>query len=595
MEPEGKHRNSIMKQRILAVFGLVEIVLRCTLTMNDFLGLMMQLEGSDNGAGSLEAPSSDPESQSWSKSISGHFQQAQICMDTRDTSTQVNGVPLSTVTDLASSSYDAVIHVTYPQTASVRPVQALEDVIASALELDKTLEKTPSVLFSSRVSGGRVVVSPTGTFTPYDDVRLVYEAARAGMEKAINAGARRPILIVQSNPDFADADLVLLLGAFEQLYVPIEIREWFPEKRIKLESLGVYGEGLSRPLDALLRNAVALEQARAVTRDIGAGDPERMTAQLVATYVRQEFANSQVSVRVVDDIDTIRREYPLFAAVNRAAHVVERHRGNVIFLEYNPTSGTPEETVILVGKGITYDTGGADLKTGGSMIGMSRDKSGAAAVAGFIKACDTLRPQIKVIGVMCMARNSIGEESYVADELIVSRSGKTVRIGNTDAEGRMVMADLLYEMKERAANEVRPHIYTIATLTGHARLAAGNGYTIVMDNHVARASNHASAFQESGDSIADMVEVSRMRPEDFAVHRGRGEGDDIYQALNQPSAVTPRGHQGPAAFLMMVSDLHEGAVAYSHLDIAASGGSIPERATGSPVLALAKHYKLIQF
>ncbi|GBP76175.1 hypothetical protein EVAR_49972_1 [Eumeta japonica] len=79
MEPEGKHRNSIMKQRILALFGFVEIVLRCTLTMNDFQGLMMQLEGSDNGAGSLEAPSSDPESQSWSKSISGRFQQAQIC------------------------------------------------------------------------------------------------------------------------------------------------------------------------------------------------------------------------------------------------------------------------------------------------------------------------------------------------------------------------------------------------------------------------------------------------------------------------------------------------------------------------------------
>ncbi|GBP78440.1 hypothetical protein EVAR_52245_1 [Eumeta japonica] len=61
METEGKHRNSMMKQRILAVFGLVEIVLRCILTMNDFQGLMMQLEGSDDGAGSLEAPSSEPE------------------------------------------------------------------------------------------------------------------------------------------------------------------------------------------------------------------------------------------------------------------------------------------------------------------------------------------------------------------------------------------------------------------------------------------------------------------------------------------------------------------------------------------------------
>ncbi|GBP27689.1 hypothetical protein EVAR_12735_1 [Eumeta japonica] len=80
MEPEGKHRNSIIKQRILAVFGLVEIVLRCTLTMNDFQGLMMQLEGSDNGAGSLEAPSSDPESQSWSNPFRT-IQQVQIWLD----------------------------------------------------------------------------------------------------------------------------------------------------------------------------------------------------------------------------------------------------------------------------------------------------------------------------------------------------------------------------------------------------------------------------------------------------------------------------------------------------------------------------------
>ncbi|GBP86408.1 hypothetical protein EVAR_62841_1 [Eumeta japonica] len=64
-QPEGKHRNSIMKQCIMAVFGLVEIILRCTLTMNDFQGLVMQLEGSENEAGSLETPSSDPENHSW--------------------------------------------------------------------------------------------------------------------------------------------------------------------------------------------------------------------------------------------------------------------------------------------------------------------------------------------------------------------------------------------------------------------------------------------------------------------------------------------------------------------------------------------------
>ncbi|GBP78598.1 hypothetical protein EVAR_65026_1 [Eumeta japonica] len=69
MEPEGKYRKFIMKQRIPAVCGLVEIVLRCTLSINDFQGQMMEPKGSDNGAGSLEAPSSDTESQSWSKYI----------------------------------------------------------------------------------------------------------------------------------------------------------------------------------------------------------------------------------------------------------------------------------------------------------------------------------------------------------------------------------------------------------------------------------------------------------------------------------------------------------------------------------------------
>lgn len=97
-----------------------------------------------------------------------------------------------------------------------------------------------------------------------------------------------------------------------------------------------------------------------------------------------------------------------------------------------------------MGKGITYDTGGADIKAGGVMAGMSRDKCGAAAVAGFMRVVDLVRPNnLRVVGAMCLARNSIGSNCYVADEIIKARSGRMVRIGNTDAEGRMVMADVL--------------------------------------------------------------------------------------------------------------------------------------------------------
>jgi leucyl aminopeptidase len=185
------------------------------------------------------------------------------------------------------------------------------------------------------------------------------------------------------------------------------------------------------------------------------------------------------------------KNYPLFAAVDRAANgkfsyfftilnkiilafnfviktVVPRHRGRIIKLEYTPDDSKVDTTLFLVGKGITYDTGGADVKAGGHMAGMHRDKCGAAFVAGFFKTLSLLKPKgLKVYGTLCMARNSIGEDCYVADEIITARSGKRVRIGNTDAEGRMVMADLLCEAKEKALNEVNPHLFTIATLTGH--------------------------------------------------------------------------------------------------------------------------------
>lgn len=100
-------------------------------------------------------------------------------------------------------------------------------------------------------------------------------------------------------------------------------------------------------------------------------------------------------------------------------------------------------------QGVTYDTGGCDIKAGGAMAGMSRDKCGAAAVVGFLKACELLRPDVKVVASLGMVRNSVGEQAYVADELIRSRSGLAVRVGNTDAEGRMVMGDLLAEVRAR--------------------------------------------------------------------------------------------------------------------------------------------------
>ena len=108
-----------------------------------------------------------------------------------------------------------------------------------------------------------------------------------------------------------------------------------------------------------------------------------------------------------------------------------------------------DTTLFLVGKGITYDTGGSDVKAGGVMAGMHRDKCGAAAIVGFMRTLAFLRPAgLRVVAHLAFVRNGVGPEACVADEIITSRAGKRVRIGNTDAEGRMIMTDLLCLAKE---------------------------------------------------------------------------------------------------------------------------------------------------
>lgn len=246
-----------------------------------------------------------------------------------------------------------------------------------------------------------------------------------------------------------------------------------PDKKYKVKEIHVWCEN-EKLLPELIKKAEILELGRVVARDIGGGDPERMAAPKVEEYVRKLFEknDSDIQIEVISDEKVFEKEYPLFAAVNRAASgklkiqkkliqhiefilklfvhftVIERHRGRIIYLRYEPESEITR-TLCLVGKGITYDTGGADIKANGVMAGMSRDKCGAAAVAGFMQVVSLCKPRgIRIIGALCLARNSVGENCYVADEVITARSKARVRVGNTDAEGRMVMADVLCKVRK---------------------------------------------------------------------------------------------------------------------------------------------------
>jgi len=197
---------------------------------------------------------------------------------------------------------------------------------------------------------------------------------------------------------------------------------------------------------------------------------------------------------------------------------------------------------------------------------------------------------------MSMVRNSVGSNCYVADEIITSRAGVRIRVGNTDAEGRMAMVDVLARCKEMAIGQPDPHLFTIATLTGHAVLACGT-YSIAMENGPAKHAGVGVNLMKAGEAMADMFEMSTIRREDWDFNVDKsGEFVSILQCNNAPSSRTPRGHQMPGAFLQQVSGLDkhqlkdEAPLKYTHLDIAGAAGELPGPTTSAPVPALVKMF-----
>uniref|UniRef100_A0A8C7GLP3 Zgc:152830 n=1 Tax=Oncorhynchus kisutch TaxID=8019 RepID=A0A8C7GLP3_ONCKI len=484
------------------------------------------------------------------------------------------------------SSYDGIVLVTQSYDTLPKELQCLKAPLLDYSSVDCGLGDEVVVLKVPGLPGNRLVFASTGPVNrDYDDVRRFSDAAVNGIKRAMKAGMQRPLLVCPRHSSYDRSTLVAALGALHALYMPLEVREASVKpSQYKVCVLGLWVDQEAQGKE-LVDLASALESGRLACRDIGGSDPERMAAPRVAEYIQALFKDSPVQVDVVSDLKVLEKEYPCLAAVNRCANAVPRHQARVIKLQYCG-EGPVQHTLMLVGKGITYDTGGADIKAGGFMAGMHRDKCGAAAVAGFFQVLAKLKPKhLKVVGAMAMVRNSVGSDCYVADELVVSRAGRRVRVGNTDAEGRMVMVDLLCEMKEKAVCEVSPQLFTIATLTGHAIRAMGPNYSV-------RTGPYTHTV------LGDLFEVSSIRREDYDFHKGKSEYEEILQSNNLPSSATPRGHQTPAAFLIMASGLDKYGVdsgnplPYSHIDIAGSSGPFPGVPTGAPVLAMATNYIL---
>nr|MDA3908836.1 leucyl aminopeptidase [Sulfurimonas sp.] len=178
-----------------------------------------------------------------------------------------------------------------------------------------------------------------------------------------------------------------------------------------------------------------------------------------------------------------------FLAVNRASHIPPR----LIHVVYKPKSA--KEKFVYVGKGLTYDTGGLSLKPGEHMVTMKSDMGGSAAVLGILKGAAELELPYEVHAIVGATENAIGPDAYKPDDVLTAKNGKTIEIRNTDAEGRLVLADCLCYACEQKPD----FLIDMATLTGACVVALGEYSTGIMGHSSELKLSLAKAANKSGE------------------------------------------------------------------------------------------------
>ncbi len=220
-----------------------------------------------------------------------------------------------------------------------------------------------------------------------------------------------------------------------------------------------------------------------------------------------------------------------------------------IHIIYKPDN--PKKKIVFVGKGLTFDSGGLNIKPGDYMRTMKIDKSGACAVLGIMKAVAELKPNIEVHGLIGAAENMPGGSAYRPDDIIRAKNGKTIEIDNTDAEGRVTLADVL-----SYASELKPDlIIDMATLTGACMVALGE-FT-------------AGLFSNDDDLARSLEEASRKTGE--RIWRLPLDDERLRKKIksNVADVVNSGGRYGGAitAAMFLQEFVGEG-IKWAHLDIA---------------------------
>ncbi len=439
----------------------------------------------------------------------------------------------------------------------------LTQSVNDALKRPEATGDAASVVEAFGNKGLRVLLVGLGSRDKFDAVAMRNAAAAAGRRLA---ATRTPSATIELDGPCRSARLDLTtagsacgeaLGLLGWVCDEFRGKASPAPKRTKLDVHAPnadFAAGLARGL--------ALASSANFARTLSQSPPNVATPAWMAEQAKKMAKKVGLSYSIFQGKDLEREKFTGLINVGKASE----NKPCMIRLEYNPGrsgAGKSSKPVVLIGKTMTYDTGGLSLKINNSMVGMKRDKDGGCAVLGAMHAIATvIKPRVRVVALLAAAENSISDEAYRPDDVLRYRNNVTVEVTNTDAEGRLVLADALCWACEK---ENPSEIIDLATLTGGVVVALGSTFCGMFCENDALRKRIETASAASGER------VWRLPMHDEYREMMKSPVADIVNSNPNRKAHPIQG----AAFLSYFVDEN---VPWCHLDIA--GVHAVEKNTG---------------
>lgn len=264
------------------------------------------------------------------------------------------------------------------------------------------------------------------------------------------------------------------------------------QKEQKEKTINVHIEKLDEKSKQTFTQACDICQSVNMVRDIVNTTPEDFNPLTMAKKAQEIAKENNLEYKVFGDDYFLQKGMGSIRAVGRAS----RHESQLIHLTYKP-KGEIQKKIVLVGKGLTYDSGGLSLKPADFMVTMKSDKGGGSAVLGIMDAIAKLNLPFEVHGIVGAVENMLGGDAFKPDDVLTARNKKTIEVRNTDAEGRLVLADCLCY----AQDEIKDidYILDYATLTGASVVGVGDYTSSIMGNNTNLNEQVVSAALKSGE------------------------------------------------------------------------------------------------